>query len=143
MPSQVRDPTCRHRIERVDRQRFVGFVSKLSELSSRTIFNGNAYQPGRLQFYRSDLEDMGKTSQFINREQASVAVIERLAETGIIDERSSQRRGVDASFTEPYPWAKTEAGALQLDKMPWDYRNEASKYFVGSLFSFLVGASVF
>lgn len=85
VPSQVRDPTCRHRIERVDRQRFVGFVSKLSELSNKTLFNGNAYQSGRLQFYRSDLEDMGKSSQFINKEQASVAVIERLAETGIYD----------------------------------------------------------
>ena len=43
---------------------------------------------------------MGKRSELLNREQASVAVIEKLVETGIYDERSSTRRGVDASFTE-------------------------------------------
>jgi hypothetical protein len=89
------------------------------------------------------MEDMGKSSELLNAPQASVAVIERLAETGIVDERSSHRRGTDAHFTEPYPWAKTEAGALQLDKMPWDHKNDAQRYFFGSLFGFLVGASIF
>lgn len=86
---------------------------------------------------------MGKRSELLNRQQASVAVIERLVETGNYDERSSTRRGVDASFTEPYPWAKTEAGALQLKKMPWDLRNDARDYFIGSIATFLVGASIF
>ena len=107
VPQSVRHPTARSRIQKVDRQRFIGFVSKMSELSNDDIFNGNAYQTGRQLFNNSDLEDMGKRSELVNREQASVAVIERLAETGIYDERSSNRRGVDASFTEPYPWAKT------------------------------------
>lgn len=47
VPQSVRHPTCRLRIQRVDRQNFVGFVSKLSELSNDRYFNGNAYQPGR------------------------------------------------------------------------------------------------
>lgn len=143
VPESVRHPTCRSRIERVDRQKFLGFVSKMSELSNDQYFNGNAYQAGRELFNNADLEDMGKRSELLNRQQASVAVIERLAETGVYDERSSQRRGVDASFTEPYPWAKTEAGALQLKKMPWDLRNDARDYFFLSVATFLVGASIF
>lgn len=86
---------------------------------------------------------MGKSSELLNRREASVAVVERLAENGIYDERSPVRRGVDAHFTEPYPWAKTEAGALQLDKMPWHHRNDARNYLLASVFSFLVGASIF
>ena len=46
-------------------------------------------------------------------------------------------------MSEPYPWAKTEAGALQLGKMPWDHRNDAQHYFMTSLFGILVGASIF
>jgi hypothetical protein len=61
----------------------------------------------------------------------------------VYDERSPLRRNVDAAFTAPFPYAKTEAGALQLKKMPWDLRNEARHYLLGSLFSFLVGASIF
>ena len=62
VPNQVRHPSARLRIERVDRQKFVGFVSKLSELSNKQYFNGNAYQKGRVFYNSSDLEDMGKSS---------------------------------------------------------------------------------
>lgn len=60
-----------------------------------------------------------------------------------MDERHYERRGVDAAFSEPYPWAKTEAGALQLDKMPWNHRNDSRHYFLLSAFTFLIGASIF
>ena len=53
------------------------------------------------------MEDLGKSSELLNQDQASVALIERLNETGICDERLSERYGVDCAFTEPYPWAKT------------------------------------
>ena len=86
---------------------------------------------------------MAKGSELLNQSEVAVAVVERLAETGNYDERSSERRGTDAQFSEPYPWAKTEAGALQLDKMPWDHRNDAKEYLLGSAFGFLVGASIF
>lgn len=75
IPSHMRSPSCRPRIERVDRQKFVGFVSKLSELSNKQYFNGNAHQKGRLYYNNADLEDMGKSSELQNQEQASVAVI--------------------------------------------------------------------
>ena len=143
IPFHVRSPTCRHKIERVDRQRFLCFVSRLDELSNDSWFQGNAYQKGRRFYNNADLQDMGKSSELLNREQASVAVLEQLHETGNYDERNSVRFGVDAASTAEYPWAKTEAGALQLYKMPWDYKNEAKHYLAASVFSFLVGASIF
>lgn len=75
VPFQVKSPTCRIRIERVDRQKFVCFVSRLSELKNKQWFNGNAYQKGRAFYTCADLEDMGKTSELLNQEQASVAVL--------------------------------------------------------------------
>ena len=141
--AKFRHPTTRAFMERVDRQKFVCFVSKMSHLSNKQWFNGNAYQKGRELFNNADIEDLGKRSGLLNREEASVAVLERLAEIGIYDERFPQRRGCDAQFSEPYPWARTEPGALQLDKMPWDLRNDAKHYLIGSLFGFVVGASIF
>ena len=143
IPAKVRSPTCRHKIEKVDRQKITCFVSKLSELKNDSWFQGNAYQKGRLFYTSADLEDMGKSSELLNREQASVAVLEQLHETGIYDERSSSRFGVSCQATEEYPWAKTESGALQLAKMPWDYKNESKTYLIASLASFIVGASIF
>lgn len=75
IPSSVRNPTCRQRIERVDRQKFVGFVSQMSDLSNRSLFSGNAYQRGRLLFTCSDLQDMSRGSELGNSAQAQVAVI--------------------------------------------------------------------
>jgi hypothetical protein len=72
----MRHPTCRNRIERADRQKFTGFVSRLSELENDSFFQGNAYQKGRVFYTGADLEDMGKSSELLNRQQASVAVIE-------------------------------------------------------------------
>ncbi len=143
IPFIVRSPTCRQKIERVDRQRFVCFVGKVDELRNDSWFQGNAYQKGRLFYTNADLQDLAKSSELVNREQASVAVLERLHETGNYDERDSVRFGVDSHFTEQYPWAKTEAGALQLQKMPWELKNESKQYLIASLFSFLVGASIF
>lgn len=67
VPNQVKHATCRSRIEDVSRQRFVGFVSKLSELKNKQLFNGNAYQKGRLLYNNADLEDMGKSSELENK----------------------------------------------------------------------------
>lgn len=104
---------------------------------------GNAHQKGRLHYTCSDIEDLAKSSEFLNQKQASVALIEKLYETGVLDERSPQRYENDCHFTAEYPWAKTESGALQLDKMPWHYRNDAKFYLFGSIASLIVGASVF
>lgn len=143
IPYHVRQPTCRQKIERVDRQKFTCFVGRLEELSNTSLFQGNAYQKGRLFYTSADLQDLARSSELLNREQASVAVLEQLHETGDYDERNSVRLGVDSQFTEEYPWAKTESGALQLAKMPWDYRNDAKHYLIASLASFIVGASIF
>ena len=107
VPWQVRAPSVRQTIDRVDRQKFVGFVSKLDELNNHSSFQGNAPHPGRNFYTCTDLNDMVSTSDLLNKEQASVALVERLHETGVYDERDGAKYGVDAAFTEPYPWAKT------------------------------------
>jgi hypothetical protein len=60
-----------------------------------------------------------------------------------LDERRSERRALDCAGTLNYPYAKTETGALQLPRMPWQYKNDAKNYFVGGLFGLVVGASIF
>jgi hypothetical protein len=55
IPFTMRHPTCREKIERVDRQKFLCFVSKLDELKNSSLFEGNAYQKGRLFYTNSDL----------------------------------------------------------------------------------------
>lgn len=85
IPHTVRHPTCRQKIERVDRQKFICFVGRLEELSNSSLFQGNAYHAGRLFYTNADLQDLAKSSELLNKEQASVAVLERLHETGIYD----------------------------------------------------------
>ena len=135
--------SCRHRLERVERQRFTCFVSKMDEYSNSSLIQGNAPQKGRGIFTNTDRQDLAEYSELENKDQASVAILERLYPTGVYDERSSQRYGTNATFDEPFPWFKTEAGALQLEKMPWDLTYDAKCYFATSLASFLVGASIF
>jgi hypothetical protein len=53
------------------------------------------------------------------------------------------RRELDCEGTANYPYAKTESGALQLKKMPWQYKNDAKSYLWTSLGTFIIGASVF
>lgn len=99
IPDRFVHPSKRVRIERVDRQKFICYVGKVDELKNNSWFQGNAYHHGRLFYTNADLQDLGKSSELLNREQASVAVLERLHETGIYDERSSHRFGTDAAFT--------------------------------------------
>lgn len=143
IPGQLKNPTMRYRIESVDRTEYLGFVSRLPELKNTSWTKGNAYQYGRLDYYSADIKDFARSSGLLNEKQASVAVVERLHELGILDERHHQRYACNNQFTELYPYAKTESGALQLPKMPWDYRNDARNYLLGSIASLIVGASIF
>lgn len=55
-----------------------------------------------------------------------MAVIERLDnKPGKLDERCHNRYAIDGDFHLDYPYPKSLAGALQLAKMPWDYKREA------------------
>ena len=83
--NREKHPTARLRIERVDRQKFTCFVGKLDEFRNDSVMNGNAYAPKRVKYSCSDLEDLGRSSELLNKEQASVAVLETLAETGDLD----------------------------------------------------------
>ena len=143
LPYQYKYIGNRPRIENVDRRTFLGFVSQLEDLQEHGFFDGNAYQDGRQRYSYANMEDLSKTPNFLNRKQASVAMIEQLHPIGDLNERRGKRYAHDMDYKEDYPWAKTEAGALQLSKMPWDYTNDAKIYLATSFFSFLVGASIF
>lgn len=78
-----------------------------------------------------------------NRKQNTVAVVERLYETGDLNERRGKRYSIDCDFALDHPYYKTEAGALQTGAMPWDYKNRAKNFLGVSLVSLIVGASVF
>lgn len=143
LPGKLKSPSVRHKIESTDCQKFVGFVSRLEELQNNSITKGNAYQNGRQDYYNANVKDFARTSALVNEKQASVAVVERLHELGILDERYHQRYACNGQFSEDYPYAKTEAGALQLPTMPWDYKNRARNYLFGSIACLVVGASVF
>jgi hypothetical protein len=57
----------------------------LAELKNTSWFRGNAYHHGRHFYTCADLEDFAKSSELLNKDQAAVAVVERLAETGVYD----------------------------------------------------------
>lgn len=105
--------------------------------------DGNSTAEEKRGFTNADTQDFATASGFVNHKQAGVAVIEQLHELGVLDERRSERRAVDCCLTANYPYAKTESGALQLPRMPWQYKNDAKNYLIGSVFSFIVGASIF
>lgn len=67
IPYRMKSPSVRHRIDRVDRQKFVGFVSVLSELRNKSLVEGNAYHKGRLFYTCADVEDLGKSSELLNK----------------------------------------------------------------------------
>lgn len=132
----------RYRIENVQRQTFVGYVSRLEDLGDRGI-SGNAVQQGRQLYSQANIDDIAETSGLKNRKQASVAVVERLHETGDLNERLGKRYSNDADFALTYPYVKTETGAITSGKMPWNFKNESKAYLATSLISLIVGASVF
>ena len=70
-------------------------------------------------------------------------MIERLYENGDLNERRGKRYSNDCDFAIPYPYYKTESGAIQSGNMPWDYKNSAKGYLAGSLISLVLGASIF
>jgi hypothetical protein len=88
------------------------------------------------------MKDFVDSSGFVNKKEASVALVERLHEHGPIDERFPSRRTNDCMFSSEYPYFKTYAGALQLAKMPWDYKNDARNFMIGSVVSAILGASI-
>jgi hypothetical protein len=75
IPDRFVHPSKRVRIERVDRQKFICYVGKVDECKNDSWFQGNAYHKGRLFYTNADLQDLGKSSELLNREQASVAVL--------------------------------------------------------------------
>ena len=143
LPYCFKDIGNRYRIENATQQTVLGFVSRLPELNRSSLLDGNSTDETKREFTTADCQDFVKASGFINVREAGVAVVEQLHQLGVLDERRSERRAIDCCATENYPYAKTETGAIQLPKMPWQYRNDSKHYFWGSLVSLVLGASIF
>ncbi len=120
-------------------QTFEGYVSQLSQLSGHGLLDGNsAYGVGKLAFSHANLKDFAQASGFTNKDDAALAVIERIEPGSKLDERDPMRyaHGADYQFTYPYP--KTYSGALQLAKMPWDYSRDASLWGLLAVISLVI-----
>lgn len=85
LPVELKSPTSRYRVETPVWTKYLGFVSTLDSLKNTSWLEGNAYQKGRLGYTCSDMNDFARSSEFVNQKAASVAMIERLHETGIVD----------------------------------------------------------
>lgn len=75
LPSQYRDPNSRVRIEDVTQQTFVGYVSKLDELSDSSFGSGNVSKYRKHDFTHANLLDFADASEFSNKSQMAVALI--------------------------------------------------------------------
>jgi cytochrome oxidase assembly protein ShyY1 len=57
----------RYKIEDVEKQTFIGFVSTLPELAEHDWTEGNAYQEGRRKYTYANVEDMARSAGFKNK----------------------------------------------------------------------------
>lgn len=113
------------RIEETDPQTFEGFVSQLDELKEHGWMEGNSIPLYKREFTHSNMQDFADASGLKNKEQVALALIERLEEGSQLDERDPVRYAHNAEYHYEYPYPKTLSGALQLAKMPWNYRNDS------------------
>ena len=62
LPLQFKDPNSRVRIEDVTKQTYVGFVSRLDELSSSSFGDGNVSKYRKHDFTHANLHDFADAS---------------------------------------------------------------------------------
>lgn len=67
VPAKYKNPNDRVRIEDVTSQTYIGFVSKLDELSSGGFFGGNTSKHGKHDFTHANLLDFADASEFANK----------------------------------------------------------------------------
>ena len=64
---------------------------------------------------------MARATEFQNKDQTRIAIIERCDLNTPLDEKDPRLMvGNDLCIEESYPFMKTRAGALQCSTMPWD-----------------------
>ena len=120
------------RIENSDPQKFLAYVSLNSELDYKTKFfkDGNSPKAVRNHWGHVFLPDMAENTGFKNKDQAKLALLECVDPNQTkLDERDPKHYAKNLTVEEDYPYAKTYAGALQLYKMPWQYKHSSFEYF--------------
>lgn len=106
---------------------FVGYVSQGKEMMGGIFQNGpNTWDEQRFNFTSFFLPDMVDAVELNNKKQAKVAIIERCNLDTPLDEKNTQHYDLDMTGTQTYPYAKTRAGALQSQVMPWHYEKRQS-----------------
>ena len=120
-------------------QTFEAYVSLNSELEHSFGDTGNAPNLGRNKWNTFDLQLMAENSGLENVDKAKVALLESINLNTPLDERSMEHYNHDATFTQDYPYCKTNAGALQLRKMPWDHQKDGRMYLNGAILFNILG----
>lgn len=120
----------RFRIENSLPQTFECYLSLNSELDEKNSFfkKGNSPGKGRNKWSHVYLPDMAKTSEFKNQGAVKLALLERVNPNSPLDERNPKHYEMTLIGSEETPYPKTQAGALQLRKMPWDLAHERNTY---------------
>lgn len=131
MPRQWKQIGSRLKIEDASLQTFIAYVSLNSELEHTWGSTGNAPVLARNKWNTVDIELMAENSEFVNVKEAKVALLERVNLDTPLDEHIMEHYDHDATYTQDYPYKKTQAGALQLATMPWVHNR--NKFFYESL----------
>lgn len=115
----------------------IGYVSDCEDLQNKNLFRkGNAYDEQRWIWNHYYLPDIAKASGLLNVNENKFAVIEEVdLNTTKLDERDTRHYAVDMKGSLKVPYTKTLAGALQNNKMPWDYKEHQLYYMGYSLLS--------
>lgn len=79
---------------------FIAYVSKLDEHQEHGIFKGGnePVELNRNKWTYADLEDMAKTSGFVNTNFVKLAALEVVDPTSALDERDMRLRAIDSSY---------------------------------------------
>lgn len=129
IPHEYASPNKRYKIENVEEQTFVGYVSRNEDLERQGIFDGNVPDARFNKWTHVFLPDMAKASGFKNQKQVKAALIECIDQKlAPLDERNTRHYAREMTGSFDYPFAKTQSGALQLTSMPWDHRHNRNTY---------------
>jgi len=123
----------------------VAYVSKNTELDYKQSFfkDGNSPKAVRNHWDHVYLPDMAEATGFKNADQVKVALLECVdTESTKLDERDPKHYKKNLTVEEDYPYPKTYAGALQLNKMPWHYKSSAYEYFTWGAASSLIAVGL-
>jgi len=138
-------PTQRFRLENAwYPETFTTFLSVMPEQDYKSSFfkEGNMPERHTYRWGHVYLPDMAKYSGFKNFDSVKLGVLEAFDPNTQLDERSPHKYSFSLGVTEDYPYPKTRGGALHLNKMPWELKNQAGCYTLTGLLTAGFGLAV-